>query len=421
MKRIQLVTCALVCVVCLAAPVMAAEYDNDTKEMPRYAILAAKIVTCAGDPIDHGVILVSEGKIEAVGAQKDIEIPEGYEVQDYSKMFIMPGLVETHSHLGSEMSDINDGVYPVNPGMRVMDHIRPNNIALQKGIMSGVTTICHIPGSGNNMAGIGVVMKCSPGAPDDVILKFPGVLKMAQAGNPERRSSGELGSGRAGMNWTLRETLRQGQEYAKKWADFNEGRTTEKPEVELRLEYMRAAFEGTITCVIHSQQYQVTMATLMMIHDEFSLKGAVHHGTFDSYRMGEEFAKRDFPAVLGPRNVCVDAISGQVVGVLAGYYERGARYLIPTTDAGVLPEEELNLQAVYGVRYGWPEDSGLMGLTIKAAEYLMIDDRVGSLEVGKDADIVVKNGPVIDPCSAVVKVFIDGKIVYDAAKDRRIF
>ena len=393
--------------------------EKNEKAPTPYAVLAAKIVTCAGDPIDNGTILVSNGKIEAIGPRDQIEIPEGYKVLDHSDMFAMPGLVEAHSHVGT--GGYNDSVYPTVSGLRVADQIQPYNNALKEAIQGGVTTIMHIPGSGNNLAGIGVVMKTRPGTAEEVIIKNPGCLKIAQAGNPERRSTGELGSGRAGMNWVLREQLRKGQRYHQKWLDFEEGRTTVKPEVDLQLEIFRPVFKGEVPVVIHTQMFQVVMETLRMFHDEFGLKGAVHHGTFDAYRVADEVAKRDFPCCIGPRVTVRDNINGQIVGVVAGYYAQGARNLFVNVDATGSTQEDLHFQAALGVRYGWPEEDGLYGLTLRPAKYLMVDDRVGSLEVGKDADIVIKNGPVMDISSAVVKVLIDGIVVYDAARDRRIY
>ncbi|KPK78190.1 MAG: hypothetical protein AMJ79_00455 [Phycisphaerae bacterium SM23_30] len=394
--------------------------NPEDKSPPRYAVRAGKIVTCAGDPIDNGTILVSGGKIEAIGPRDQIEIPEGYKVLDHREMFAMPGLVEAHSHVGAQ-GGFNDSVYPTVSGLEIAHQIQPYNDALKEAIQGGVTTILYIPGSGNNLAGIGVVMKTRPGTAEEVIIKNPGCLKIAQAGNPERRSSGELGSGRAGMNWVLREKLRKGQRYYQKWLDYEQGRTDVKPEVDLQLEIFRPVFKGEIPVVIHTQMFQVVMETLRMFHDEFGLKGAIHHGTFDAYRVADEVAKRDFPCCIGPRVTVMDRENGQIVGVVAGYYARGARNLFVNVDATGSTQEDLHFQAALGVRYGWPEEDGLYGLTIRPARYLMVDDRVGSLEVGKDADIVIKNGPVMDLRSAVVKVLIDGEVVYDAAQDRRIY
>ncbi|MCP4707275.1 MAG: amidohydrolase family protein [Planctomycetes bacterium] len=417
MKQFVLIFVLFIMVMVL--PVQAAD---DTEESPKYALLIGKIITCADGPIDNGTILVSDGKIEAIGPRDEIEIPEGYKVIDHSRNFAMPGIIEGHSHQGSMMTDLNDSVYPTASGLRVVDQIRPYNDALQIGIQGGVTTILHIPGSGNNFSGFGVIMKTCPGTPEEVIVRFPGVMKISQAGNPERRSSGELGSGRAGMNWVLREKMRKGQAYDKAWKDYEEGRTDVKPEKDLQLEYMRPALNGEIPTLVHTQIFQVVMETVRMMGDEFNLQVILGHATFDGYKVGPAIVDRPNVRVLaGPRNTNLDREIGQVVGVVQGYYERGVRGIGVNTDSGVLPQEETQFQANIAVRYGWPEEAAVRGLTIEVAEMLMIDDRVGSLEVGKDADILIKDGPVMDLRSTLLKVFINGKVIYDHTRDRRIF
>ena len=160
--------------ICLVNGALLIQAVNAEEETAKYALLAGKIITCASEPVDNGVILISGGKIEAIGPQKEIEIPAGYKVLDHRDMYAMPGLIEAHSHFGADSGDLNDSVYPINSGLRVLDQIQPYKYAMQLGIQSGVTTMLHIPGSGSNMAGIGAIMKCGPGTQDEVLLKFPG-------------------------------------------------------------------------------------------------------------------------------------------------------------------------------------------------------------------------------------------------------
>src|SRR5438093_3244080 len=149
----------------------------------------------------------------------------------------MPGLVEVHSHVCGS-GDLNEMVYQTNPELRVLDQLKPQNEQLKLAVAGGVTTICYIPGSGTNMGGWGALMKTGPGKLEDVLIKFPGVLKIAQAGNPERRG-GEVGSGHMGMNYVIRDQLRLGMGYVRDWDEFEAGRKKEKPGVNLRLEYFK--------------------------------------------------------------------------------------------------------------------------------------------------------------------------------------
>ncbi|MEO1614424.1 MAG: amidohydrolase family protein [Planctomycetota bacterium] len=402
--------------------VSANESSEDSTEetpKPKYAINVGKVITAVSEPIVDGRILVSDGKIEAIGTQKELEIPEGYEVVDHPDSFAMPGLIDAHSHVGGSF-DLNEMVYQTNPELRNWDQIIPNNDALKTAIAGGVTTICFIPGSGTNMGGWGALVKTGPGSVDDVIMKAPGVLKIAQSGNPERRG-GEVGSGRMGMNHVIRRQLEEGRYYVRQWDLYEAGKLEEKPEVNLRLEYFKPLFRREIPVVVHTQAYQVVQSTLRILHDEMNLRVVIDHGTFDSYKISDEIIKRDIPVMAGPRGFRYEPEDGQIKGIVAEYADRGVVALGVNTDAPVVPQEELAFQATMAVRYGWNPDAAIRGLTIEAAKALMIDDRVGSLEVGKDADIVISTGSIVDPREYVEQVFIDGASVYDIKVDRRRF
>jgi imidazolonepropionase-like amidohydrolase len=283
-----------------------------------------------------------------------------------------------------------------------------------------VTTITFIPGSGTNMGGWGALMKTGPGKLEDVLIRFPGVLKIAQAGNPERRG-GEVGSGRMGMNHVIREQLREGMGYTRDWDDYEAGRRTDRPATNLRLEYFKPLFRRQIPVVVHTQGYQVIMSTLRILHDEMNLKVVIDHGCFDSYLMSAEIIKRGIPVMSGPRSFRLDPAIGRIQGQVAGFADRGVKALGVNTDAPVVPQEELFFQATMAVRLGWNEEAAYRGLTIEPAKALMIDQRVGSLEVGKDADIVISTGPILDPRHYVTQVYIDGAVAYDVTKDKRRF
>jgi imidazolonepropionase-like amidohydrolase len=386
-------------------------------EPPGIAIHLGKILTMAGPPIVDGTLLIADGKIEAVGRRADIPVPDGYQIVDHAQRFAMPGMIDAHSHVGGS-SDLNEMVYQTNPELRNWDQIIPHNPRLQLAIAGGVTTVCFIPGSGTNMGGWGALMKTGPGRPQDVIIRAPGVLKIAQSGNPERQG-GEVGSGRMGMNHVIRQQLIEGQLYVRQWDDFEAGRIDHPPKLDLRLEYFKPLFRREIPVLVHTQAYQVVMSTLRILHDEMNLKVVIGHGTFDSYKLTEEILKRDIPVMAGPRGLRYEPEDGQIRGIVAEFDQRGVTKLGVNTDAPVVPQEELFFQASMAVRFGWTEEKALRGVTLEAARALMIDDRVGSLEVGKDADIVISTGSMINPRHYVVEVFIDGRSVYDIQRDRR--
>jgi imidazolonepropionase-like amidohydrolase len=396
-----------------------AHADDAKPAKPKLALHVGKIITCAGEPIVNGTILVADGKIQAVGPRDKITVPAGYTVIDHGDKFAMPGLVDAHSHVGGT-GDINEMVYQTNPELRVLDVIKPNNEQLKVAVAGGVTTITFIPGSGTNMGGWGALMKTGPGKLEDVLIRFPGVLKIAQAGNPERRT-GEVGSGRMGMNHLIREQLREGMGYVKDWDEYEAGRRRERPAVNLRLEYFKPLFRRQIPVVVHTQGYQVIMSTLRILHDEMNLKVVIDHGCFDSYLLSEEIIKRGIPVMAGPRGFRYDPVAGRIRGQVAGFADRGVKALGVNTDAPVVPEEELAFQATMAVRLGWNEEAAYRGLTIEPAKALMIEKRVGSLEVGKDADVVISTGSILDPRHYVVQVLIDGAVAYDVTKEKRRF
>ncbi|HVJ83175.1 MAG TPA: amidohydrolase family protein [Planctomycetia bacterium] len=424
MKRVLLV-CALGATAAFGQPPGASTKDLPIRRLetrgpaPKLALKLAKIITCAGPAIDNGVILVKDGKIEAVGPAAATKIPPDYEVHDLSDKFAMPGLIDCHSHTGGT-GDINEMVYQTNPELRILDQIVPHNDQLKVGLAGGVTTITFIPGSGTNMGGWGALMKTGPGKLEEVLVRFPGVLKIAQAGNPERRE-GAVGSGYMGMNHVIREQLREGRGYVRDWDDYAAGKRKTKPQLNLRLEYFKPLFHREIPVVVHTQGYQVVMATMRILVDEMNLKAVIDHGEFDSFKLTNEFVKRGMPTIIGPRGFWVDPDSGRLLGMVNEYRKRGQTALGVNTDSPVVPQEELFFQATMATRYGWTEEEALRGLTIEPAKALMIDKRVGSLEVGKDADIAIGTGIILDPRHYVTQTLIDGRIIYDVRKERRRF
>jgi imidazolonepropionase-like amidohydrolase len=213
----------------------------------------------------------------------------------------------------------------------------------------------------------------------------------------------------------------EGRLYVQQWDAYEAGRLETRPEVNLRLEYFKPLFHHEIPVVVHTQQYQVVQSTLRMLVDEMNLKIVIDHGTFDAFKLADEVNKRGIPVMAGPRGLWLDPADGQIKGIVAEYAKRGTLALGVNTDAPVIPQEELSFQATMAVRYGWNEEKALRGLTIEPAKALMIADRVGSLEPGKDADVVILTGSIIDPRNYVEQVFINGNSVYDIRQDRRRF
>jgi imidazolonepropionase-like amidohydrolase len=411
--------------VTLAAIVLASAHSATARAeeaAARLAITGGKVVTIARGVHDGGAVLVAGGKIAQVVPRPgaDWSPPSGCEVIDARGAWVVPGFIELHSHVGGESSDLNDMVYPTNPGFRTLETIVPENRQLKLAQAGGVTTALFIPGSGTNMSGFGTLIKTAGKDLDEMLVRFPGALKIAQGGNPERRG-GDLGSTRVGMNWLIRNALAEGKAYTEAWDDYEAGKRSKPPPVNPRLEHFRGLFHREYPVLVHTQGYHLVHSTVRILHDEMRLRVIIGHGEFDGFELAPEVAARGIHVMAGPREYRFDERIGGFRGLAYEWHRGGVRALGVNTDAPVIPPQELVYQAAMAVRFGLTEDAALRGLTIHAAEALGVADRVGSLEAGKDADIVVWTGHPLDPRHSVVLTIVNGKVVYDARKEPQRF
>ncbi|MCA8972596.1 MAG: amidohydrolase family protein [Planctomycetes bacterium] len=400
-----------------------AKWGPDSYESPNYAVRCRKILPVTGEPIENGTILVQKGKILAIGKSDEIEVPDGFEVVDCGDGWIVPGFIDLHCHIAGDGFDLNDMVHPTNPEFRTLDLVGLHHDQIKEALQGGVTSVLYIPGSGTNMGGFGTLTKTAGRNVEEALIRFPGSLKIAQAGNPER-GAGDMGAGRIGMNFGLRQTLLRGKAYSDAWLAYEAGKG-EKPKFDPALHYLRGLFLHEYPCSVHTQIYQVCLETLRQLHDELGLWVFVDHGTFDAYRMSGEARKRGVPVCNGPRQVWVDRETGAMIGNAAAWALGGQHgWLQPVpgvgrdgiginTDSPVIPQEELSVQAAMAVRLGLPWEWALRGLTINPARFVGADHKIGSLEVGKDADFVLWTGDPIDPRHSVRKVWVSGSIHYD--------
>jgi hypothetical protein len=284
-----------------------------------------------------------------------------------------------------------------------------------------VTTVLVVPGSGSNMGGLGTIAKTAGESVDDAVLRQPGSLKVAQAGNPEWYFGGV---GRSYMNYNLRQTLQKAIAYDKKWKAWEEGEADEKPDFDPIWHPLRGFVQGKFPASVHTQIYQVFLKTITMFHDELQLWAVPFHSTFDSYLAAPVVTARGMHVCNGPRQIRFDRTQKVIFGHCQRWWEAGVHDLSVNTDSiggmgyGV-SQAELAYQATMAARFGLPDYAALRAITIAPAEGFGIADEVGSLEVGKDADLAIWTGNPIDPRSSCEMTIIDGKVVYDSAKVRR--
>ena len=398
---------------------------------PAYAFRAEKIVTLEGEPIHQGIILTKNSKIVAIGKASEVEVPQEYEERDLGDVWIVPGLVDLHCHVASPgRRDINDMVHATNPELRTMDLITLQHEQIKDALAGGVVSVLYIPGSGTNMGGFGTLTKLH-GDPEEALIRFPGSLKIAQAGNPERRA-GDLGSGRMGMNQGLRFTLQRGHDYYKAWEDYDAGKGP-KPKLRPDLEYLRGLFRHEYPISVHTQKYQVVLETLRELRLEFDLWTFIDHGTFDAYRLSGEARRVGVPVCNGPRQYHFDKRESKFIGLAHAWYAGGQHgWVNPVqgvgqdgigvnTDSPVVRQEMLPQQCAMAVRLGLPWEVGIRAITINPARFAGIDHRVGSLKVGKDADLAVWTGDPLDPRSHVKLTLVNGRIAYQRSEARPRF
>lgn len=396
---------------CLLALALIATADALAPDTRGYAFFADKILTVEREGpgwIDHGVLLVRAGKIEGIGSARSTTIPEHYQRIDCGSRWIMPGMVDLHSHIGGSLGDINDMVLQINAGLRVNPTVIPRNDLLLRALAEGITTVLYIPGSGTNMGGAGLLLKTSGHSYDRMLVRDPGSLKIAQGDNPTRWG---YGMGRSLMNYHIRGELARGQAYA---LERRAGTRERDP----RFDVFPELFEKRTQVSTHTQIYQLVMQTIRIIRGEFGIDVYIDHGEFLGYLATEQAIQAGVSAICGPRIIDTPAgrldTDGRILGVAAGYQSRGMPLVGFNTDAPVIPAEELALQAGMSARYGFETDAlqAVRGLTIVPAVVSGIDRRVGSLEVGKDADFLIIAGDPADPRNAIEEVWVEGEQVH---------
>lgn len=378
----------------------------------RVAVHCDKVLTV--DDEDHifspGAIWIEDGKIAYVGAPR--EVPDGYEKVELDG-WAAPGLVDLHTHIhGGGFSDINDMCRSVNPELRSAPVLQPGNRALQIACAGGVTTLFGIPGSGTNMSGFGILYKAkTSGGFTEVVLANPGGLKIAQDSNPAGRAGNfAFGNNRASMTWALADVC-----------DRALGALREE-RFDPALEDLKKVMTRELPVLIHTAGSEGVVNTARMWKVKYDTRCTVSHGSFDGWKAARALAEWNMPVNHGPRTVdFFSSRNGRINGSGAEFVAAGVPLFSLNTDSSVVPQEEFFLQGSMSARYGGDSYLMLRAVTIHPAKVFGIDDRVGSLERGKDADVVVYSGDPLDPRSRVERVWIDGDIQYECERGSQRF
>jgi imidazolonepropionase-like amidohydrolase len=402
----------------LFAPLVAMAADADL------AIKGGNLLTVTRGVIPGGILLIHNGKIAAIGA--NVEIPKDAQIIDASGKYVMPGIIDTHSHMGvyawpntNGRDDGNEATDPFTPQVRSEDGIFLEDPAFGRARAGGVTTVHIIPGSANLCGGMGAVLKLRDvNTLDEMkVAGAPRSIKMAFGENPKRvyRDQHRIPSTRMGNSAVVRALFTNALEYEQRWKDYEANRNgthpLPRPEKDLKLDTLLDIMHGKIRVNVHCYTKGDLLA-VMRLADEFKFKIAAFHHCLDGYKLADELAKRDIGVCTwadwwGFKMEAFDGIM-ENAPILA---KKGVRVSIHSDSADGI--QRLYMEAAKAVGHGMSDEQALKAITFWPASILGIEEKVGSLEVGKDADIAIFSRHPFDVYTRVDQTFIDGKSVYD--------
>jgi len=386
------------------------------------ALTGARILTAANGEIAKGAILIMNGKIVEVGIQ--VKIPPNAKIMDVSGFVITPGFIDSHSHLGlgpsGGVTEDNEMTDPVTPQLRVIDSIHPEGTGPEKGsfraaVAEGVTAVIARPGSGNVIGGQSALLKLTGKTVDDMVLSFPCDMKMALGHKYSYASKGLMPMTKMGTAYLVRPAMLEAAEYQEAHIRYQKEKA-KKPDApppprDLKKEAMLKVLNKELPVHIHVVSADDIMTAVRLAGEFGFSKLSLGHAS-EAYKVAEELAKRGVVVVVGPQMIVYDD-EGKLINLADDLVKHGVEVNI-MTDADVVQQSFLRFQASVAVKYGMDPGEALKAITINPARLTGLEKRIGSLEVGKDADLVVFNGDPFDIQSRVLKVFINGRLVHQA-------
>lgn len=370
-----------------------------------------------------GSILIEGTKIKALG--ESLEAPADAQIIEAEGKWVLPGFIDAHCHVGigeeiyqSEGDDLNEMTDPLTPELRALDGINPEDEGFRDARLGGVTAVFSTPGSGNVIGGTGVVLKTAGRIVDKMIVREPAGLKVAFGENPKAvyGEQKKMPMTRMATASLLRQTLVDAQTYLEKLDQGIED-PEKMPERDLGMENLLRVIKREIPLRAHAHRADDIM-TAIRIAQEFKVDLVIEHCT-EGHKIAEELAEYGYPAVVGPclvnrAKVELKDKSFETPGILA---RAGVKVAI-ITDHSVTPIEQLPLCAALAMKAGMDEEEALKAITINPAEILGVVQRLGSLEVGKDADIVIWSEHPFALQARPETVIISGKIIKDQTGEK---
>ncbi|MBJ2120393.1 amidohydrolase [Arthrobacter sp. MSA 4-2] len=382
---------------------------------PALAILNAHVVPIEGEPFD-GTVVLEDGRITALGA--GVEAPSGMETLDAAGKWLLPGFVDAHVHLGtheegegSAGDDTNEMTDPVMAGVRVLDAINPYDPGFDDALAGGITTVNVNPGSGNPIGGLAVAIHTHGRYIEEMLLRSPSGLKSALGENPKRVYGGKekTPSTRLGTALIIRKAFKDAQNYLGK--DDENARDP-------HLEALAMVLRREIPWRQHAHRAD-DIATALRLADEFGYDLVLDHGT-EAHLLADVLAERGTPVLIGPLFTTKSKVElrGRSLANPGKLAAAGVEISI-ITDHPVIPINFLVHQATLAMKEGLDRTTALRSITLNPAKVLGLADRLGSLAVGKDADVVLWSGDPLDVMQRALGVWIGGRKVYSYDTEAR--
>ena len=403
---------------CLAAILPCSFGQAASSKGGNVLIRNAVVMTVTHGNIKNGSIYIKDGKIAAVG--ESVNTPVGTPVIDAGGKYVTPGIVDSHSHIALD-DDVNEATSPITPHMMMKDAFDYQDKAIYRALAGGVTTSLLLHGSANMIGGQAIVIKHKYGLGRDEMLfpNAPRSIKFASGENPKRVYGGrdQLPSTRMGNFAVQREALVQAQDYMKEWDAYNEkvkrgDKDASQPKYDLKLEALADVLRGKLMVQIHCYRADEFLTEMAMAR-EFGYKIRAFHHAVEAYKVADQLAANNVGIATwadwwGFKNEAWDAIPWNAVMSM----RKGVKVAIKSDSEDYT--RRLNQEAAKTMRYGGAtEEEALKMITINPAWIVGVDDRVGSIDVGKDADIVIWEGYPLSSYGVPNKVLIDGDVYFD--------
>ena len=379
-------------------------------------LLKNVFINDAINPLPYkGDIYIEGSKIKEIS--RNVEVNEGVQVVDLNGLSVYPGFVEAHCHMGLheygigfEGHDFNERNAIISPELRAIDSINPQDPAFSLAVKAGVTCVCAGPGSANVLGGTFSVIKTVGNCVDNMIVRSDVAMKCAFGENPKTCYKDKCNYTRMSTAAKLREMLFKAQEYKERIDDYRAGKGS-KPAFDMKLNALLPVIEKKIPLKAHAHRAD-DICTAIRIAKEFDVLLTIEHCT-EGHLIVDVLSECGYPIAIGPTLTHASKFelrnkTWETAGILS---KAGCQVSI-VTDSPVTPEGYLTVCAGYAVKAGMEPFEALKAITINPAKHIGVDDRVGTLEVGKDADIVVTDGDPLVSTTNVKMTIINGEIVY---------